>query len=265
MRAINRGWSHIDTGRQARGKFNLFFSHTSPPSYRHRNARVYTVRLFHLWSSWPNGGYPFTPIVPPGIIDYLRPAHSLSLWFRFITSSTPLHPLPRTHLLQTKIFSAYPIIRDILLTDPKQFHPSKVTVKTKNNLRSRSLHKVETFRPFNIKNSLTIFLWHFHNDAFDLRVRLQTIFTQFTADARHFKATERRLRFQNVVAVDPDWPNAQQNKKKTRKKKVFSTYHLDETGNRYSFLRYQTVPARSPCDRYMALSKSLVKTAAARP
>lgn len=155
---------------------------------------------------------------PESLITSAQPIHC-PFDFDSLPVPTPLHPLPRTHLLQTKIFSAYPIIRDILLTDPKQFHPSKVTVKTKNNLRSRSLRKVETFRPFNIKNSLTIFLWHFHNDAFDLRVRLQTIFTQFTADARHFKATERRLRFQNVVTVDPDWPNAQQNKKRQEKRK----------------------------------------------
>jgi len=54
------------------------------------------------------------------------------------------------------------------------------------------------------KKRLTVLLGHLHDDAFDFRVGLEAIFAQLTADTRHFKASERRLRFQDVVTIDPD-------------------------------------------------------------
>lgn len=53
-------------------------------------------------------------------------------------------------------------------------------------------------------NQLAVPLRHFDNDALHFGVSLQAVLAQLAADAGHFEATERRLRFQNVVAVDPD-------------------------------------------------------------
>ena len=52
--------------------------------------------------------------------------------------------------------------------------------------------------------TLAVFLRHFNDDALDLSVGLEAVFAQLATDTRHLKATERRLRFQDVVTVDPD-------------------------------------------------------------
>lgn len=54
------------------------------------------------------------------------------------------------------------------------------------------------------RKRLAVLLGHLDDDAFDFRVGLEAIFAQLAADTRHFEASERRLRFQNVVTIDPD-------------------------------------------------------------
>ena len=62
-------------------------------------------------------------------------------------------------------------------------------------------------------DDLAVSFIHLDDNALNLRVGLETVFAQLSADTRLFETTKWSLCFENVIAVHPKYDNASHKKK----------------------------------------------------